>query len=218
MASLGEGVTSCHVDVARQLRPHVTRALETSHAWLALTAGPPCHPRGGTALRPGGPVERSVRGILSPRCRRVSQEEVKRWAESLENLISHECKSAPCPRGGRGPWGGAGCHPSPTPLPGTPRLPQGPWATPPLATQKRVARFPARSALAAPSQTLGVRCLQRHLRNKPPPREGRPGSGRTGAQETPDMVKGHVPKEPHKRTGDAESWEAAWFLGPVGLV
>nr|KAF6397831.1 regulator of G protein signaling 4 [Rousettus aegyptiacus] len=24
-------------------------------------------------------------------CRRVSQEEVKRWAESLENLISHEC-------------------------------------------------------------------------------------------------------------------------------
>lgn len=24
---------------------------------------------------------------------RVSQEEVKKWAESLENLISHECKS-----------------------------------------------------------------------------------------------------------------------------
>lgn len=26
---------------------------------------------------------------------RVSQEEVKKWAESLENLISHECESDP---------------------------------------------------------------------------------------------------------------------------
>ncbi|XP_074178215.1 regulator of G-protein signaling 4 isoform X2 [Rhinolophus sinicus] len=25
-------------------------------------------------------------------CQRVSQEEVKKWAESLENLISHECE------------------------------------------------------------------------------------------------------------------------------
>ncbi|XP_057583715.1 regulator of G-protein signaling 4 isoform X2 [Hippopotamus amphibius kiboko] len=42
-------------------------------------------------------------------CQRVSQEEVKKWAESLENLISHECKPGLLHQGGDKPEH-AGAH------------------------------------------------------------------------------------------------------------
>ncbi|KAG3258866.1 regulator of G-protein signaling 4 isoform X2 [Ictidomys tridecemlineatus] len=36
-------------------------------------------------------------------CQRVSQEEVKKWAESLENLITHECEPGLSHQGGDWP-------------------------------------------------------------------------------------------------------------------
>ncbi|XP_057626831.1 regulator of G-protein signaling 4 isoform X2 [Chionomys nivalis] len=36
-------------------------------------------------------------------CQRVSQEEVKKWAESLENLITHECEPRFLHQGGDEP-------------------------------------------------------------------------------------------------------------------
>ncbi|XP_050014208.1 regulator of G-protein signaling 4 isoform X2 [Alexandromys fortis] len=36
-------------------------------------------------------------------CQRVSQEEVKKWAESLENLITHECEPRFLHQGGDKP-------------------------------------------------------------------------------------------------------------------
>ncbi|XP_036891097.1 regulator of G-protein signaling 4 isoform X2 [Sturnira hondurensis] len=97
-------------------------------------------------------------------CQRVSQEEVKKWAESLENLISHECQPGRLHPGGDQPER-AGAHgrllrrgpaedlPSDGEglLPPLPQVPLLPGAGPPFRLRVREAeRGQAHSRLSFP--------------------------------------------------------------------